>query len=190
MQPGPQRGFPGEGFYGAHVGLGGNLEAESHILKAIPEIASRMKVLATSRFYRTPPFHPLPVPQPPYVNGVLHVEVSVGPWDFKFRVLREIETKAGRVRTADVFAPRVLDLDLLLFDETRIRSEELTLPDPDIYVRSFWTIPLAELLPDLPVPGTSLRLHELAARMESEQIVYLESLTRRIRHLLGLSHPA
>ena len=190
MQPGPQRGFSDEGSFEAHIGLGGNLDPELYLPKAIPEIVSRMSVLATSRFYRTPPFHPLHVRQPPYVNGVMHVRVSMGPWDLKFRVLREIESRIGRVRTEDAFAPRVIDLDLLLFGQVQVRSEELTLPDPDIYVRPFWAIPLAELLPDLPVPKTSLRLHELAARMQSERVVYLEPLTREIRHLLGLSHPA
>lgn len=190
MQPEARTTLSGPRISRVHVGLGSNLDPETHILQAIPEIAARMKVLASSRFYRTPAFPASQSPQPLFINGVLQVEVPVGPWELKFGVLREIESKIGRIRTQDPCAPRKLDLDLLLFDGVKIDSDLLTLPDPDIFVRSFWAIPLADLVPDLPIPGTSLALHQVASQMQCRDVVYLEPLTRKVRSLLRQSHDA
>ncbi|MEW6442498.1 MAG: 2-amino-4-hydroxy-6-hydroxymethyldihydropteridine diphosphokinase [bacterium] len=186
MKPGRETSGSPERLCRAHIGLGSNLDPETNILRAVPEIASRMKILAASRFYRTPPFHPSGHSQPPFINGVLQVEVSLDPWALKFQVLREIERKTGRIRSGDPYAPRTLDLDLLVVEGLRIESERLTLPDPAIFVHAFWAVPLAELLPDLPVPGAARTLGETALQMQSGDLVYVEGLTRDVRLRSGL----
>ena len=69
-------------------------------------------------------------------------------------MLRTIENGLHRNRESDKYASRTIDLDLLLFGNMVIHEEGLTIPDPDIYNRSFIAFPLSELNPDLIMPDT------------------------------------
>ena len=183
----PGKKLSGEKGEAVYIGIGSNLDPENNIRRSIPEIQSRMEIVSTSRFYRNPAYVPgdVPEPQPSFINGVLWVRTPMDPWDLKFRVLREIEQRAGRTRGVGRFAPRTLDTDLLLYDDLRVETPSLVLPDPDIFVRSFWTVPLAELLPNLPVPGeTPVTLKQIAAKMDTGSLVFMEALTADVRRML------
>ena len=171
----------------AYLGIGSNLSPETHILKAIVEIRAQMQVMAASRFYRNPAHQPDgdAASQPDFVNGVLEVRTSRDPQELKFGVLREIERRIGRKRTADRYAPRVLDLDLLIYGEVRMETETLVLPDPEIFRRAFWAVPLSELVPDFPGPGPALSLKLLVHRMDTRSLKYEETLTRAVREAIG-----
>src|SRR5262249_58318652 len=103
-------------------------------------------IRAISTFYRTPALK-RPA-DPPFFNGVVEVGNALGPLEVKKR-LRQIEQALGRERTADRFAPRTVDLDLIIYGDEVMSSDELALPHPDIVERPFVAIPLLELAPDL-----------------------------------------
>jgi 2-amino-4-hydroxy-6-hydroxymethyldihydropteridine diphosphokinase len=113
-----------------YVAVGSNIDPERNIPEALRRLAENVTVGATSRFYRT---EPLGRPgQPPFLNGVVRVRTALDAEILKFKVLRGIEKALGRERTADTYAPRTIDLDILLFDTAMIERPGLRIPDPDI----------------------------------------------------------
>jgi len=151
----------------AFIGLGGNLGDTRDILEAAiarldehPDIT----VLARSRFYRTPPWGP--VPQPDFVNAAIAVDTSLPPHDL-LDVLLATERAFGRVRDGERWGPRTLDLDLLVYGDARIHDERLTVPHPRMAERAFVLLPLADLDADFVVDGqrtVSLLLETLDTR--------------------------
>jgi dihydroneopterin aldolase/2-amino-4-hydroxy-6-hydroxymethyldihydropteridine diphosphokinase len=140
----------------AFVAVGSNIEPERHIPAAAELLAQHVRITGVSAFYRTPAVgRP---EQPAFLNGVLRIETPIPPRTLKFDVLRAIETRLGRVRTADPFAARCVDLDLALYGTQVIREPDLHIPDPDIRSRPFLAIPLRELEPDLVLPDTGQTL--------------------------------
>jgi 2-amino-4-hydroxy-6-hydroxymethyldihydropteridine diphosphokinase len=168
----------------AFVGVGSNLDPEESILSALPEIQGRLQVLEASRFFRNPALSPDNRDLPPFVNGVLRVRADRCPSDLKFGVLRQIEAKMGRRRGGDRFGPRSLDLDLLLYGDGEGKADGLTLPDPGILGQPFWVVPLADLIPERWLPGTSLRLREIVRTVDTRAFVYLEDFTEEVRRSL------
>jgi 2-amino-4-hydroxy-6-hydroxymethyldihydropteridine diphosphokinase len=162
------------------------VDPEKNILAALPEIASHLQVLDSSRFYRNPALSPDRRTLPAFVNGVLKVRTDLAPASLKYGVLRDVESKVQRKRTGDLYVPRTLDLDLLVYGDLEVESEGITLPDPDIAVQPFWALPLAELLPELRAPGTSLSMKELVNTLDTRSFVYLEGFTAEVRHTLCL----
>lgn len=170
----------------AFVGVGANLDPERNILSALPEIESRVQVVAASRFYRNPALSPDDREMPPFVNGVLKIRTHRMPYDLKYRILRGLEQRFERTRTGNRYSPRTLDLDLLVYGDLEVRSEALTLPDPDISVQPFWAVPLAELFPDFCPPDSSVPMKELVHRLDTRSMVYLESFTEQVRRTLRM----
>lgn len=170
----------------AYVGVGSNVDPEKNILAALPEIESRVQVLDTSRFYRNPAITPDRRGRPPFVNGVLKIRTGLTPSELKCRVLRDVERGVQRRRTGDRYAPRTLDLDLLVYGDLELESDGLTLPDPDISEQPFWVVPLAELVPEMRPPKSSLTMKELVRTLDTRSFVYLESFTAELRRALRL----
>jgi 2-amino-4-hydroxy-6-hydroxymethyldihydropteridine diphosphokinase len=171
----------------AFIGVGSNVDPEQNILAALPEIESRVQVLDASRFYRNPAIAPDPRERPPFVNGVIKISTGLTPSDLKHGVLRNVERRVQRSRTGDRYGPRTLDLDLLVYGDLELESEGITLPDPDISVQPFWAVPLAELVPEMCPPNTSLSMKELVRTLDTRSFVYLESFTAELRRALGLA---
>jgi len=169
-----------------YIGIGSNLDPEDNIRRSIPEIQSRMEILAASRFYRNPAYCPEPdtEPLPFFINGVLRVRTAADPWRFKCEILREIEQTLGRNKDSWRFAPRTLDVDLLVYDDFQLQTRSLVLPDPDIFLHPFWAIPLTELLPHLSVPGTCLKLKQITEKMDVQPLEYMESLTIDVHRMI------
>lgn len=137
----------------AYVGLGGNLgnvratlEAALRALDALPATQLR----AASRLYRTPPWGLRE--QPPFLNAVAALETGLAPLDLLDAMLG-IERGAGRSRDGERWGPRTLDLDLLLYGERCIDVPGLCVPHPRLAERAFALVPLAELAPQLEIPG-------------------------------------
>ena len=86
-------------------------------------------------------------PQGPYLNTVVEAETSLGPFEL-LKILKAIEHQAGRVPSAERWAPRPIDLDLLLYGEETIASPELSVPHPRMHERAFVLEPLAQLAPE------------------------------------------
>ena len=97
-------------------------------------------------------------PQPPFLNTVVEVETARAPREL-FAALQDIERRLGRVPSPVRWAPRPIDLDLLLYDDRIINEPGLTVPHPRMHQRGFVLDPLAQLAPDLvhPVLGETIQ---------------------------------
>ena len=143
------------------IGLGGNLDAPADRVRRARELLGRQETvreLAFSSLYKSRPMGPKD--QPDYVNAVMAIETSLAPLDL-LDLLQSIESLEGRVRLGERWGPRTLDLDLLLYGDQVIQHPRLVVPHPGLAVREFVLHPLAEILPDLEVPGLG-RIRELA----------------------------
>jgi 2-amino-4-hydroxy-6-hydroxymethyldihydropteridine diphosphokinase len=135
----------------AYVGLGANLgNARGQVEAAIDALGSwpGLRRVARSSLYRSAPVH---ADGPDFVNAVVALDSVLSPLAL-LHALQGIENRFGRERPYPN-APRTLDLDLLLFGDVQMSSVELTLPHPRMYQRAFVLRPLAELAPDLLLPG-------------------------------------
>lgn len=136
----------------AFVALGSNLQdPQQQVLRALAELDTlpQTRVIARSTLYRTAPVGY--DNQPSFINAVAEVTTSLAPPELMRRLLA-LEAAHGRERPFPN-APRVLDLDLLLYDDVRLETPELTLPHPRLQGRGFVLLPLAEIAPDLEIPG-------------------------------------
>jgi len=156
----------------AYIGLGSNmgdersnLERALELLQAVPGVA----LVKTASYYRSAPLGG-PV-QDWYLNTVAEVKTSLDPYKL-LKTLLDIEARLGRVRTVR-WGPRVIDLDLLLWDGVRISSPELILPHPRMTERAFVMVPLAELAPDLILDGKNAVA--LAKELAREQLIEREA---------------
>ncbi len=144
----------------AYIAVGSNIEPEQNILKALERLQQKATVAEVSTFYRT---EPLGRPeQPDFLNGVWKILTPWPPRTLKFEVLRPIEAALGRVRSEDRYAPRTIDLDILLYGDAVIREPDLEIPDPDLRRRPFLAAAVLELAPELLLPDTGQALRELA----------------------------
>lgn len=135
-----------------YIGLGSNLEQpQQQILTAINDInvIAGVSLVAQSSLYHSPPMGPQD--QPDYINAVVAVETEFAPLEL-LDALQHIEQSHGRVRKRH-WGERTLDLDILLVDDRVINEPRLTVPHPGIAERAFVVYPLAEIAPDLTIPG-------------------------------------
>ncbi len=154
--------LPGERGELVALGLGANLgPAASTLREAVAELARWLEPLRVSPLYRTEPISA--IPQPDYLNLVVVGETRLSPAALLAETTR-LEARAGRLR-AVAEAPRTLDLDLLLFGDRVVAGAELCLPHPRLAGRRFVLAPLADLVPDHPVPPDGHTVAELLARL-------------------------
>lgn len=135
----------------AYVGIGANLgDAQANVLDALRRLAllDGTMVLETSGLYRT---GPVDSSGPDYINAVACIDTSFDPHQL-LHALQEIEQAHGRERPYRN-APRTLDLDLLLYGDQQIATDLLTVPHPRMHERGFVLAPLAEIAPELVIPG-------------------------------------
>jgi 2-amino-4-hydroxy-6-hydroxymethyldihydropteridine diphosphokinase len=151
-------------WYPAYVGVGSNLDDPAmQVQRALAALASlpRSRLLRRSSLYGSKPMGP--TAQPDFVNAAAAVLTQLQVAEF-FAQLRQLEQALGRTPPRERWGPRLIDLDLLLFAQQCVDSEQLRLPHPGIVERNFVLYPLAELAPELTVPGRGL-VAELAARV-------------------------
>ena len=137
----------------AYVGLGANLGDREHALRRALELLDAeagIAVVSASSFRETDPVGYLD--QPPFLNGAVAVETELAPRELLERLLG-VERALGRIREGPRFGPRTIDLDLLLYGDAVLDEPGLTLPHPRLHERRFALEPLAELDPELVVPG-------------------------------------
>jgi len=147
------------------VTLGSNIRPEENLPAAVAMLAARVQVQAVSRVYETEPVGG--VTQASFLNAAVRIGTRLPPLALRERVLRPIEAGLGRVRTADKFAPRPIDLDIALYGETVLCDDAagLRLPDPGIARHAHLALPLAEVAPEVVLPGDGRALAEIAAAL-------------------------
>lgn len=136
----------------AYLGLGTNLgDREVHLADAIEHLnGERLRVTRCSSIWETEPRDKLD--QPWFLNQVVEVETDLFPRQLFDRAKR-IERELGRVKGVPK-GPRVIDIDVLLYGNTKVDTEDLTIPHPRMHERRFVLAPLAELAPGLRHPVT------------------------------------
>ncbi len=163
----------------AFISVGSNIAPADNVLLALRLLARQVRIVGVSTFYRT---RPLGRPeQEDFHNGVVEAETEFPPAELKHSVLRSIEEQLGRGRTEDKYAPRTIDLDVLLYDELVVETDDLVIPDPDITERPFLAIPLHELAPDLVLPGSGRPIEDIAAAFADHGMAPLPEYTRLLR---------
>lgn len=134
------------------MGLGSNLgDRLANLQRAVELLAARpgLRVVRSSRVYETDPVGG--PPQPEYLNAVVEVQTTLSPHDL-LAASMDVEQRMGRVR-AERWGPRVIDIDVLMYDEEEIDEPDLVVPHPRMHERAFVLVPLLELDPDPLLPG-------------------------------------
>lgn len=132
-----------------YIGLGSNLESPlEQVERAIKALAKLGTITAKSPWYQSQAIGP--GNQDDYINGVVALETSLAPLQL-LHALQSIENQQGRVRTVR-WGERTLDLDILLYDQLELYSEELIIPHPRLCKRAFVLYPLIDIAPELKLP--------------------------------------
>lgn len=163
----------------AFIAVGSNISPEENVRAALLALARQEQIIAVSTIYRTKPEGRLD--QPDFYNCVVEIKTEKTPEALKYQVLRRIEASLGRQRTSNKFAPRTIDLDLMLYDNLVLDTDGLVLPDPEIASRPFLAACLSELAPDLTLPGTTSQIAELFACLPKDNMHPLKDYTARIK---------
>ena len=153
----------------AYVGVGSNLDGPQVQVQGALAALGRIRdarLVVSSPLYRTVPLGE--VAQPPFVNAVAGLLTQLSPEDLLVE-LRALERELGREPPRERWGPRVIDLDLLVQGRETRSSEALKLPHPGIAERDFVLYPLADIAPDLEVPGVG-RVATLRARVANRGI--------------------
>ena len=150
-------------YHTAFVALGSNLDDR---LRCIEAATAQLARLASTPIHRSHLYDTAPMyleEQPRFVNTVVRLQTDLDPDGLLERLL-DIETSLGRVR-AERNGPRVIDLDLLLWDDLVRETEALILPHPRLHERPFVLRPLVDLDPGLRHPALGRRVDEIWAEL-------------------------
>ncbi len=161
-----------------YLGLGSNLGDRAANLRFARENlpGKGVKVLQASPVYQTAPWGG--VAQPDFLNQVLLCETKLAPLPL-LDTLKSLEQAAGRVPTV-FWGPRVLDIDILLYDELTFGSERLTIPHREMRKRAFVLAPLLDIAPGLVLPGgerAAACYARLPEREKAGVVLYAEVLS-------------
>lgn len=152
----------------AYLGLGSNLgDSRKHLHDAIGKLeqAEGIHVEQASKFIVTPALGN--TEQPDFLNAVVRINTSLS-LEQLFQRTRMIEDQAGRVRTGEKWAPRTLDIDILLYGDEIVDSPTLTIPHPQMHLRTFVLKPLLELDAKLHHPGFKRPFADLLERLNGQ----------------------
>lgn len=162
--------------YEVYIGLGSNLaDPLGQLARAVTAIASLpgTSLIAQSPFYRSSPIGPQD--QPDFINGAVKLNTTLPPLVLLDH-LQRIENAHGRLREKH-WGPRTLDLDVLLFGDSPVQNERLTVPHPELTNRDFVLQPLLDLNPELILPD-GRTLHALRHQCPDNDLKRLEPVTR------------
>ena len=146
----------------AYLGLGSNQgKREIHLARAACLLAKSpaVEICRSSSIYQTAPWGYLE--QPDFLNSVLEIRTTLEPVPL-LALTQHIEREVGR-QPGIRFGPRLIDIDILLYGQRTVELQEpdLQIPHPRMHLRAFVLVPLAELVPELPLPAFQSKVEEL-----------------------------
>jgi 2-amino-4-hydroxy-6-hydroxymethyldihydropteridine diphosphokinase len=146
-----------------YLALGTNLgDRIKNLSDARQALKGCVDILRESSIYQTPPWGV--TDQPAFLNQVLKASAGISPREL-LTAVKKIEATMGRVPTVR-YGPRLIDIDILLFDTITMETLELTIPHPRMFERAFVLVPLCEIAPDLRSPLTGQAVVDLLAGMD------------------------
>lgn len=150
------------------ISIGSNLgDRVRNCIKALNEISAFAEIIRVSSVYETKPVGN--EDQPDFINCAAEIETALLPEEL-LKHLQEIEDKLGRIR-GDRWGPRVIDIDIIFYDDLIIDSEELQIPHLSAHARRFVLEPVTEIAPGKVHPGFGVTVRELCERLEEGQPV-------------------
>lgn len=141
----------------AYLNIGSNIEPERHLRQAIRLLREHGEVKAISNAWQS---HAFGSNGPDFLNACVLFLTPLDAHALKEQIIRPIEARLGRVRGGDKFAPRTIDIDIILFDEEPFGWE--------FWSNAFVVVPLADLLPDFHHPQNYEKLAEVAAHLRHQ----------------------
>jgi len=154
-----------------YIGLGSNLSNPVEQLNTALDSISQLpqtQLENCSSFYGSKPLGPQD--QPDFVNAVCKIQTALNPQELLV-ALQNIEHKQGRIKKR-VWGERSIDLDILLFGEQIVVTNNLTIPHLQMTFRDFVLVPLAEISPGLVIPGQG-QVEQLLAKLEESYLIAL-----------------
>lgn len=142
--------------------LGSNIDPERNISLALEMLAKQTTLVAKSRIWET---EAVGSHGPNFLNAAVKITSELGPVEIKKKILTPIENHLKRVRTADKYAPRTIDIDIVLHNDLVL--------DDNLWTKVFVALPVSELLPDLRHPKNNTTLLETASQLKSSAFAEL-----------------
>jgi len=150
-----------------YLALGTNLgDRSANLHAALAALSSDVKVIAESKVYETPPWGV--ENQPAFLNMAVKCETTLEPESLLKRI-KQLEVRLGREQTFH-WGPRLIDLDILFYDDLILKTESLTIPHPHLHERAFVLVPLAEIAPDFIHPVLKKTIKELLMSVDVDNI--------------------
>lgn len=138
-----------------YLSLGSNILPHIHLPRAIELLSKQVNLLAVSSIYETPPVGTV---GRNFLNAVVVAQTPYTPARLKDEILRPLESALGRQRSADKFAPRTIDIDIIAWDGMIL--------DSDAFRYAHLAVPLAEILHQYPLKNGNRRIQVLANRFQ------------------------
>ncbi len=149
-------------FHLAYLNLGSNIQPETNLLKAVELLSAFGEIVKISQVWESEPVGTM---GNNYLNACVKFKMSMPQADMKKIIIHPIENQLGRQRGADKFAPRSMDIDIILFDDDSVNAA--------VWDLAFVVVPLADLYPDYRKTKTGESVLEIATRLRRE--VWLET---------------
>jgi len=158
-----------------YLALGSNLgDRQANLKQAIASLSPQMEVKAKSRVYETPPWGY--TDQPKFLNQVVKVDTYVGPEQL-LKHLKRLEIALGRVPSFQN-GPRLIDIDILFYDNMILNTPLLVIPHPQMHERAFVLMPLNDIAPALSHPGIGKTVSEMLVSCDTTGISVYEKSDR------------
>jgi 2-amino-4-hydroxy-6-hydroxymethyldihydropteridine diphosphokinase len=151
-----------------YLSLGTNLgQRRQNLERAVAGLGEVMEITAVSPIYQTPPWGL--TDQPDFLNLCLEATTDLTPHQL-LHFNQQLEKRIGRIKEIH-WGPRLIDIDILFYDDISSCSEKLTIPHPQIGQRAFVLVPLADIAPDLVHPQTGQTVREMVAQVDTSGVV-------------------
>ena len=151
-----------------YIALGTNLgERLANLRAAITSMLPAVAVLAESHIYETPPWGY--EDQPAFLNMVVKAQTDLEP-DGLLKYLKQVEVQLGREKSVR-WGPRLIDLDILFYEDLVIDTPPLVIPHPRLQERAFVLVPLADIAPGFTHPVFGRSVKELLAEIDTDGII-------------------